>query len=607
MFDVPHYHDYRSPLLYLADQIVSLELIWPFPLLAVGVLAMRDPLVTGVAVALALLPWVARLLVFGSPTRRPFIGSPLTLFVVSASVGMWAAYDPSLSWPTLLTLLGSVSLFFAIINSTLSPWRVGGGGVVVAALVAFYFVGQYAHFDYLEEAGRLAYLGRITGSLMPDLAFFTPHPNAVAGFLEGASLLGLALAWRERGGSRLAWGLAAAIIAYGLLISQSRGAWVGLAMAMGIGALLRLPNRTERLIVGGLVMAGGLLGMVAVARFVPPTQQASALSSVLGAANSRFVLYRNSLYLLGDYPFTGIGMGDTFAMVYSRYQLLIPVPFLTYSHNLFLSVGLGQGVLGLMALIWLLVGFYRFVGRVEGAGLDGQSLLFFRAAWLGTTITFVHGLIDSPQFSVSRWTMPMLFALLGLVVAIGRPALLRAAREETGRRRWPWVLAAAVVAFTVASLVFQRPLAGAWYANLGAVHQTRADLSPDLDATTREAAAARAATYFERALGMNPSQPVANRRLGMMALDRRDFNTAATYLERAYQQEPGNQATLKALGYAYLWTGRLDSAEGLLRQLDVRNELVEELGNWAWWWDTQGRDDLSAAADEMVRRLLDEK
>jgi hypothetical protein len=34
--------------------------------------------------------------------------------------------------------------------------------------------------------------------------------------------------------------------------------------------------------------------------------------------------------------------------------------------------------------------------------------------------------------------------------------------------------------------------------------------------------------------------------------------------------------------------------------------LVKELGNWGWWWGTQGRTDRAAAAAEMIRRLSSE-
>jgi hypothetical protein len=88
-----------------------------------------------------------------------------------------------------------------------------------------------------------------------------------------------------------------------------------------------------------------------------------------------------------------------------------------------------------------------------------------------------------------------------------------------------------------------------------------------------------------------------------MSMEHDDFEKATVYLEEAYPHEMANQATLKALGYAYLWSGRLDAAEALLRQLDVQSELVEELGTWAWWWGTQSQADRAAAAAEMARRL----
>jgi putative inorganic carbon (HCO3(-)) transporter len=552
--------------------------------------------------------------VFNRLMQHSAAGVALILFVASAFIGIWATYDPSLSWPTLLTLLTSVSLFFAIANFAILPRWVIWGLVMVAGLLALYFVTQYAHFNYQDEVGPLARLGRVTGSLVPDLVFFTPHPNAVAGFLEGAFLLSLVLTARVHDGSRWFWGAMTALIAYGLLISGSRGAWLGVAIAMGIGALLIFRNQALQLAVTGFGLVAGILGgTYAVTRLASPGQHVLILSSVFDTAHSRFILYQNSLQLLKDYPFTGIGLGDTFAMVYSRYQLLIHVPYLYYAHNLFLSVGLGQGLLGLVALVWLLFAFYRFVIGVERtSSLDTRLLPFFRAAWLGTTVTFVHGLLDSPQFSQDFWTMPMLFALAGLAVAMGRLVLDQASQEEVGgtsptqHRYGKWIaLAVVAVGLLVALLVFWRPLASAWYANIGAIYQTKADplLSPNLDDPVREAMTRRAVTYFERALSLNPAQSVANRRLGMMALERQDFETAVTYLEQAYPQEPENQATLKALGYAYVWTGQLDLAEQRFRQIDFESRLVGELEYWHWWWGTQNREDLSTYAGEVAKRL----
>jgi hypothetical protein len=593
----------RQALLHLADRILAGELFWPLPLLALGVLGILNPVLVVPAMVVALVPWPARRFAWGRLSVQVFLARPLGLLAIGAGVGLLVSYDRALSWPMLLTVLGSLALFFAIVNSHASPQRLAGGLVLAAGLMALYFVGQYSHFDYQEGVGRVATVGRITGSLLPDLVVFRPLPDAMAGFLEGTLLLGLVLAWRGRGWQRWAWGLAALLVAYALLISGSRGAWVGLAVAVGIWALLFIPSRALRLALAVLAAAGGLLAVYLALRLVRPGSHVFALTSALDTASSRYVLYRNSLNLLADYPLTGIGLGDTFTMVYSRYQLLIPVSYLTYAHNLFLSVVLGLGLVGLVALVWLLIGFYRFVARVERTELESEQVSIFRAAWLGASVTFVHGLIDSPQFSHSRWTMPMLFALLGLSILIGRPAL-SSLNRPVRLRAWRWAAGGTLaLGLIIAALALPSPLAGIWQANLGALVQTRADLNPGLDVPARESLLDRATAHFERALSFDPAQPTANRRLGMMALDRADFNAAVVYLERAYAREPANQATLKALGYATIWTGQLDLAERLFRQVEFASQLRDELDYYGWWWPTQGRNDLASYADDMARRL----
>jgi O-antigen ligase len=596
----------RMAWLRLSDRILAGELYWPLPLLALGVLGIFKPGLALPALVLALVPWPARWVAWGRPSAPAFLACPLGLLALGAGLGLVVAYDRALSWPMLLTLLGSLALFFAIVNWHGSPEHLAGGLVLAAGLAALYFVGQYSHFDYHEGVGRVASVGRITGSLLPDLGFFQPPANAMAGFLEGTLLLALVLAWRARTWLRWGWGLAALLIAYALLISGSRGAWVGLAVAVGIGVWLLVPRRALRLALAGLAVAGGLLIVPAgyLARhLLEAGSPVPVLSSALNTATSRFELYRNSLNLLADYPLTGIGLGDTFTMVYSRYQLLIPVPYLSYAHNLFLAVALGLGLLGLAGLVWLLISFYRFVIRVERAALEPEQVPIFRAAWLGASVTFVHGLVDSPQFSHSRWTMPLLFALLGLSILIGRPALSPLSRPARPRA-WRWATGGTLVlGLIVAGLVIPSPLAAAWQANLGALVQTRAELNPGLDVPARQEGLARAAAHFQRALSLDPAQPTANRRLGMIALDRADFPAAAAYLERAYAREPANQATLKALGYAYMWTGRLDAAERLFRQVDFASQLRNELDYYRWSWSRQGQDDLASYADDMARRL----
>ncbi|MFN8455389.1 MAG: O-antigen ligase family protein [Anaerolineae bacterium] len=593
------YYLEQLPFVQYAKQILALELWWPVPLILVGVLRILEPLWVTVAIGLVLVPWVTRWLVLGRLTHPAIVGGTLALLGFSGLVGVWVSYDPNLSWPLCFTLLGSIALFFAIVNTHISSWRVSQGLVLAAFLIACYFVGQYDHFDYPLEVGRLADLGRTTGSLLPDLVFFTPHPNAVAGFLEGAVFLSGVLTQQGDKRKRIVWSLVLVLIAYGLLISGSRGAWVGLAVAGLIWVVWFRSGRSWQLGMAIIGLTVVLLAILVMTWFLPTLWSIPAVTSAIETAASRLTLYRNSLYLWSDYPYTGIGLGDTFALVYSHYQLLLHVPFLTYSHNLFLSVVLGLGVLGLISLVWLLVSFYTFVVQAEKFGLDQKCQALFRAALLGVTVIFIHGLTDSPQFAGSGWTMPMLFGLMGVAVVSGRQALAESQAWSIPKR----ILILLIIIVGIILIGFWQPLLSGWYVNLGALHQTQAELSPNLNDSARTQEIQLAIADFTYALKLNPEQPAAHRRLGLIAFRQEDYNTAIVYLEKAYQQEPDNQVTLKALGYAYMWTGRLTTAENLLRHLDNQAGLVHELDDWSGWLKSQGQTVLSTYAAKMAQQL----
>lgn len=588
---------------------MALELIWPMPLLAVGVFEVLTFWVVMIALLLALLPWVVRWLMTGQLTQKLFVGGPILLLVFSAFITLWASFDLALSWPLLLTLLGSVSLFGTIVNSNISPQRFGLALILLACVVALYFVGQYGYFFYPYEEGWLADWARRTSLWLPNMVMFTPHPNAVAGFLEGVWLLGVVLAWQAKAKRRFWWGLSVVIITYGLFITGSRGAALGMATAISLWLWLLIPSRRWRRVIAGAVIVLVALGAYLIIGLALNTHYVPEARSTLEAVAGRLTLYRNDFYLLGDYFFTGIGLGNTFAMVYSRYQLLIQVPFMHYAHNLYLSVGLSLGVIGLAALAWLIYSFYHFVLKVERIGLPSEALRLFRAAWLGVTIIFGHGLTDSPQFAGSGWTMPMFFALLGLAILNGQIALTATPPQSSATQFYvgpTWkkrLVGLALALVLISTAVWGRPILAAWYANLGAIYQTRAELAPDLDEPAREALAYQAAEHFKQAVQLWPNQTVANRRLGMMAMDKNEFTQAVAYLERAYQGEAQNQATIKALGLAYLWVGRLDQSETLLQQVDDQLEMVEELRNWSNWRASIGQTQLSNYALEMAKRL----
>jgi tetratricopeptide (TPR) repeat protein len=109
-----------------------------------------------------------------------------------------------------------------------------------------------------------------------------------------------------------------------------------------------------------------------------------------------------------------------------------------------------------------------------------------------------------------------------------------------------------------------------------------------------------AQAHLERALAEDASNVTALYRLGALALERDDLNAARMYLEAAYRFDANHRGVRKMLGYVDVWSGDFERAAQLLATIP---EAPGEIEVYVWWWKTQGRDDLSALAEQMLAYL----
>jgi hypothetical protein len=307
-----------------------------------------------------------------------------------------------------------------------------------------------------------------------------------------------------------------------LLLSGARGAWLAAGLA-GLGWILSEMRRSSRLrtldTLAVAVMAGSVLVLLL-------GLKGAAELPLLERLDSRLVLYGGTLQLNRDYLFTGAGLG-TFPMLYSAYVLGLEVVSLTHPHNLYLSVWLEQGLLGLVALLWLGYAFFRTYRR-RREGSAAHHLLASACCW-AMVVIFVHGLIDSVPYN-SRF-VPLLFIPLGLSGFLGRrPAPVAAARAPATRigfRRSAAFGSLAGVILLGLLVWGWRPALAGWYANLGAVAQARIELGgyhwPDRIPSRVRATAdlSRPVLLFERALALAPGNATARERLALIGISDR--------------------------------------------------------------------------------------
>jgi tetratricopeptide (TPR) repeat protein len=521
----------------------------------------------------------------------------MVVFALSAVIGIFTAYDLTMSTPIGLTIIISVALYF-VTAYAVRNWETALGVSIILMMlgmgVALFFITQYSHQNYPETPGFILRMGEVT-TFLPNFGI-TMHPNSAATFVEGFIPIGVILAITTRRMSlRPLWIMLTLVMLYAIFLTYSRGAWVALIATLVLG-VLTFSRRAA--IITAVVATVGIATLI-----ILGPERLDFLQNALSWTSSRYELYRNSLYVAGDYAITGVGLGDVFALIYSRYGLLIQVPFLTYTHNLPLAVWFGQGILGLTAFIGIVVTFVLFVWYVIRSSAPRR---LFVGAWLGVAATLIHGLFDARQYAEAWWIMPVLFVLIGLTAALGRMSLVDAARRsrEVDQDFVPLLLpiGTAIVA-VVAGVIFLPQIRAMWATNLGALDETRGELAPNLSEAERAELYEDARQNYLAALAIDPNWPNANRRLGNLDVKQSQYAEAVPLLETAHRIEAGNPAAVKGLGLAYTWVGRTDDAARLFETLDNPQSIEEELGSWGGWRTGQGEYDLAAYAYETAAKM----
>jgi lipopolysaccharide biosynthesis regulator YciM len=195
--------------------------------------------------------------------------------------------------------------------------------------------------------------------------------------------------------------------------------------------------------------------------------------------------------------------------------------------------------------------------------------------------------------------------LLLFPVGVSMIGILNSSGLQQNNTRVVSVPAFAVSAVLITLLVFNfNRVKAIWYGNLGVIQMAQVELAgfptnkwtesailPDLET---------AESSLRFALDFDPTNRTVNHRLGLIAMLRRDFDSAVQYLEVAHNQTPNHRGIIKALGYSYVWLGELKRAQILLSEIP---EATHELSVYDWWWKDRGRGDLSANAALMVSRL----
>jgi len=403
---------YLRPLIALmaALALVPLE-VFAIPL---GAIALSPAELLFVLTGLV---WAARRLLAAQP---PWVRSPLTrplfLLWLAGLPGVVVAEDPT-AVIRFLVIWGAFVLVFHLVVAEARAESVRTllfALAMTGAVVGIVAVSGVAGQQELDELGATA-TGRATGAF--------GDPNILATFLAMALPAALLVAfegrWR-RGPLALS---AAALIFAGLAFSLSRG---GFLAATGAGLVMLGWRPLRRLVALGVIVLLGVtllnanpLGEVQQVQVVLKRVQSVQLRSA-SQTDQRALIYEQTPGMVADNLLTGVGALN-YPNVAPRYGVIDPATGDTFdhAHNIVLTFGAELGLLGLIALVWLVVAVVRLlpaaVGRRAGAS---RGLGFALVASL--VALSLQGMVD---FTLrSNVIAGLTFLLLGALAVVARQA-----------------------------------------------------------------------------------------------------------------------------------------------------------------------------------------
>lgn len=374
--------------------------------------------------AVALL-WISRWAGRGILTVRTPMDWPIAVMAAMTLVSLYPSVSFYLSWPKLLGIFFGIFVFYAIVNSISTEraaWHVagalclGGLAVALASMVGTDWSGS--KLFYLPEANEL--LPRLS-HLMPKSVLPTAregfNPNEVGGAVAMILPVPLALLLSvDRLAQKAALGLVALVMGATLALTQSRSAFLGLAVALGVLLLWRY---RRALLLAPVALAGFLFWAFGVG----PDQVKDLVLSIEGTSGlaslrpeDRMHLWWTALQMVQDFPLTGIGL-NTFPIVMDNmYPVFAGYYRMPHAHNLFLQTAVDLGIPGLLAFVALLAGCGSCLRRAHVSSSSRASRGLTVGLGCGVLAYLVYGLTDA--FTLGAKPGVFFWILVGLAGAL---------------------------------------------------------------------------------------------------------------------------------------------------------------------------------------------
>lgn len=369
---------------------------------------------TMAALALAVVATASMIANYGCDRDRRAVSSRLTKWVLAFAViyigstlfsvnlrgsllgGMLTAFFALFSLVVLDTLRTRRDVLRLLGFVTLSAAVVAGLGLLQVAL------GMESSPKWIDEVDFSNITLRVYSTL--------DNPNVLSEYFMLTIPVGVAMTYAAKTvNGRLAAGLSVMVQVLCLVLTWSRGGWLGILFAAAVFLVIM----DKRFIVLGVLALAALAAVMPesmIARFASIGSRADSSTSF------RIYIWMGSWDMLRDYWLTGFGTGvAAFQSVYPRYafnDVMAP-----HAHNLFLQMFCECGIGGLLVLLGTFFSAVRELGRAVADAMDKKEKVC-AAALMGSLAGFAVQSMTDHSFYNYRVVL-IFWTVIGICAALG--------------------------------------------------------------------------------------------------------------------------------------------------------------------------------------------
>ena len=377
--------------------------IYPSPLTA------SIALVVGVLTLSIFIP--AQFALEGSLTTRPREVNLVLLFCLAGLLSIPLAIDPAQAWHEFSdTFIRCIVIFVVLVNVVRTEKRLNG--LLLLALVTGIWLSLGAINDF--RLGLMTVEGYRVGGRGGGIF---GNSNDMALFLVTIVPIAMALLLSSRGlARRFLFGGCAILMVAGIVLTYSRGGFIGLLVALGFFAWKIGRRHRVEIVVAGLLVVAAFLALVPgyalrLASIIVPSLDPVGSSEARGGELLR------SLYVAIRHPFLGIGMGNYAPQMSYRSRV---------THNSYTQIAAEMGAAALVCYMMFVVTPLRKLGEIarETFGAKANSRFYYLA--IGLQASLVGYMVCS--FFASVAYLWYVYYLVGYAVC-----LRRLYESETGK------------------------------------------------------------------------------------------------------------------------------------------------------------------------------